>query len=189
MTSGANDTFPTSECRSCRKQVIWATTVKGKPMPVDAEPSAAGNVLLQLVAGDVAAIVTKAPVPGGRLSHFVTCPNAAEWRNKAWKPTAPDDEPNTAARDEGIAQVSQGREGFIDACCRYIEGFDQGFDFTADRVAWWAHREGLEAAHPNLFGAVFRAAKTRGLIEATGDFVESKQKSRRSGAIRVWRRR
>jgi hypothetical protein len=69
-----------SKCRSCGAPVLWLKTMRGKTMPVDAEPHPAGTIdvhegVAYMVPGDV-------PVPGRPLyrSHFVTCPEAARWR-------------------------------------------------------------------------------------------------------------
>ena len=85
--------WQTSECRDarCKAAIIWAVTPRGKSMPVDAEPTEDGNVLLT---GNVVATVVDpaAPPLGGwpeplRTSHFATCVAAADWRHK--RPTRP----------------------------------------------------------------------------------------------------
>lgn len=63
-----------SRCRACPAPVWWVRTQAGKPMPLDPEPVADGNV--QLVAG-LAHVLHKdePPRPGARyVSHFATCP-------------------------------------------------------------------------------------------------------------------
>jgi hypothetical protein len=59
-------------------------------MPVDAEPAADGNVIVDLAAGRGVVIPTGA-LPGIRedtpdeplyKSHFATCPQASEWRRR-----------------------------------------------------------------------------------------------------------
>ena len=76
-------------CRSCGASVIWCTTVKNKPMPVDAEPVADGNLVLSDDFGrsDVPAAFPALPMDkaaGDTLykSHFATCPDAGKWRNR-----------------------------------------------------------------------------------------------------------
>jgi len=76
-----------SECRSCGEAVVWAETKNGKTMPVDAEPSADGNVELHEYRGAVTVIVHgAATIAEARAraelhtSHFKTCPNANGWR-------------------------------------------------------------------------------------------------------------
>ena len=81
--------FPTDDCRACGAAIIWARTVNGKAMPVDAQPSKNANVRLTFEGQGVRAHVVKATLAFGsttnRLSHFVTCPKADEWRRKAGK--------------------------------------------------------------------------------------------------------
>jgi len=86
-----------TECRSCGAAIIWTKTQKGKNMPVDAEPSSAGNYVLQVhlvepredapapltvrLANDAAATYTGPK----HQSHFETCPDAKRW-SKRGKP-------------------------------------------------------------------------------------------------------
>lgn len=64
-------------CRSCGAPIIWCLSGNGKTMPVDAVPTGEGNVRILADEKTVRAIVG----PGGnRLSHFATCPNAAQHR-------------------------------------------------------------------------------------------------------------
>lgn len=74
-----------NSCSSCHAPIIWAKTQKGKPMPLDAEPSEKGNIVLT---DGVAVYLTKEalahvpPAPGERryVSHFATCVDAAKFR-------------------------------------------------------------------------------------------------------------
>lgn len=78
-------TTPTPErCRSCQAPVLWARhTATGRWAPFDAEPSTAGNVVLD---GDQATVVGPpslfdAPDERPRyMPHHATCPHAAAWR-------------------------------------------------------------------------------------------------------------
>jgi hypothetical protein len=65
-----------SRCRSCDAEIIWAVTPKGKRIPLDAEPAERPAGLFRLE-GENAISVAGEPV---YLSHFVTCPNAAQHR-------------------------------------------------------------------------------------------------------------
>lgn len=73
-------------CRSCDAPIIWARTINGKTMPVDAEPTEGGNVLLEIRQGLMRATVYPPdatlidPDLTFRLSHFTTCPDAQGWR-------------------------------------------------------------------------------------------------------------
>jgi hypothetical protein len=74
----------TSLCRSCSAPIIWAKTSLGKNMPVDATPTPAGNLLLR----DDGTVLTLGAAGAGAIgtrhtSHFATCPNAREHRNRA----------------------------------------------------------------------------------------------------------
>lgn len=91
MTAPAVETprpYPTEDCRSCHKRVIWTRTERGKAMPVDAEPAKGGNVALRWHhdGTTVVSSVPKAHLAFGRndlhLSHFVQCKDAAKWRRR-----------------------------------------------------------------------------------------------------------
>lgn len=105
-----------------------------------------------------------------------------------WRPGQPAAEPARAASEEGTDRVQRGREEFVSPCLVYIASLESGVEFTADTLARWVRRQGLVAGHPNVFGSIFRSARASGLIESVG-FTESKQPSRKAGAIRIWRRR
>lgn len=69
-----------SACRSCGKPILWATTAKGKAIPLDAEPTALGNIELR---SGVAHYVTPDVNAVGALrytAHFAQCPNAKSHR-------------------------------------------------------------------------------------------------------------
>lgn len=65
-------------CRSCGAEIVWALSGNEKRMPVDAEPTAEGNVALVEVDGDLHARVAAANLleEPRYTSHFATCPNA-----------------------------------------------------------------------------------------------------------------
>jgi hypothetical protein len=82
-----------SACRSCRAEIWWAETLAGKRIPVDTEPAPDGNVvLLRGGRGEAPPVVlvmsqaqadTVIPDVGPRyMSHYATCPQAAEWRKR-----------------------------------------------------------------------------------------------------------
>jgi len=90
----------TTRCRSCNAELIWATTEKGKPIPLDAEPVADGNIRLEersvspegvgevSVQEIVLTAVYTHPGEGSLfhttsplyVSHFATCKDAKKWR-------------------------------------------------------------------------------------------------------------
>jgi hypothetical protein len=69
-------------CRSCEAPVIWAETTTGKKMPLDARPTAKGNLVF------LAGVARGATDEDRRLkrplytSHFATCPDAATFRRR-----------------------------------------------------------------------------------------------------------
>lgn len=75
----------TSTCRSCGARIVWARTVNGKSMPVDADPADSGNV--ELIPEDTgsamrAIVHGQAPLDDRPLHwpHHATCPDAESWR-------------------------------------------------------------------------------------------------------------
>lgn len=56
-----------AECRSCGAQIVWMKTAAGKNMPVDAETVESGDTEFD---------------GKHHVSHFSTCPNAAQHRSK-----------------------------------------------------------------------------------------------------------
>lgn len=77
-----------ARCRSCRAPIVWAQTVNGDAMPVNAAPDAGGNVMLGLERGQLKAHTLKrgqaagARAAGRELyrSHFADCPDAKHHR-------------------------------------------------------------------------------------------------------------
>lgn len=79
-----------NRCESCQASIVWARTQRGERMPVDADPSPAGNVV---VTGEGrerrAGVLTKGQAAGARaagqelfLSHFASCPMASDHRRR-----------------------------------------------------------------------------------------------------------
>lgn len=75
-----------SRCNSCPAKVLWLVNdITGKRAPIDAEPTANGNVLPNHEQGTYEIV---APVErhkyAGRLhtSHFVSCPEGPAWKGK-----------------------------------------------------------------------------------------------------------
>lgn len=78
-----------SFCRSCKAPVIWARTTQGRNMPVDAEPSPTGNLVLSPGSGSGALsprvyMLGPGDQPAEGLqrytSHFATCKYADQHR-------------------------------------------------------------------------------------------------------------
>jgi hypothetical protein len=82
----------TDVCRACKAPIVWAKTENGRPMPLDPEPDAGGNITLTRSAGRLVAVVLAPAVvealrdDGERRlfyrSHFATCPYADEFRRR-----------------------------------------------------------------------------------------------------------
>lgn len=74
-------------CRSCSAPVVWCDTSRGKSMPVDAAPTPGGNLLLEQRPGraplvHVLGLDAAAAREDLHKSHFVTCPQAGQWRKR-----------------------------------------------------------------------------------------------------------
>jgi hypothetical protein len=80
--------WESTPCKSCSAPVIWATTTRGKAMPVDPDPVVEGNLVLEARFGDappLARVLGVAKQFGRkdlRVAHFVTCPQAGQWRRR-----------------------------------------------------------------------------------------------------------
>ena len=69
-------------CKSCGARIMWCITITGKRMPVDARESPRGNLTLEPQPDGELLARYVPPGEGTHSSHFATCPNAAEHRNK-----------------------------------------------------------------------------------------------------------
>jgi hypothetical protein len=79
-----------TRCRSCRAPIVWLHNERTrKRAPIDADPSADGNVLVDRTAGTYRTLG-----PDGRdharaegvalhTNHFSTCPQSASWAAKS----------------------------------------------------------------------------------------------------------
>jgi hypothetical protein len=78
-------------CRSCGAPILWAVTTGGKPIPLDAEPDAGGNVLMTGArVGTARGFAPEVRVEAGPplfpddsprfMPHHATCPQADRWR-------------------------------------------------------------------------------------------------------------
>jgi hypothetical protein len=75
------------QCKSCKRPIIWAVTEKDRRIPLDPEPVANGNILLQTRGNFLLPIAqvrfaVQLDQPLRYQSHFATCPNAAQHRRK-----------------------------------------------------------------------------------------------------------
>lgn len=73
----------TSTCRACGAEIIWCKTRKARRIPVDAQPAAGGNVVIEVGARatvlnkDDAADLASSPGVPLRWPHHATCPTWA----------------------------------------------------------------------------------------------------------------
>lgn len=58
-----------SKCRSCQASIVWMKTARGANMPVDADSVDEGDDLFDHTR---------------HVSHFATCPNAAQHRKREY---------------------------------------------------------------------------------------------------------
>ncbi len=76
----------TAKCSSCGQDIIWTITEAGKRAPFDAKPAGKVTFLARNPDG------SDTPISKQRdhyISHFATCPKAAQHRTKAPKSTRP----------------------------------------------------------------------------------------------------
>lgn len=75
-------------CKSCKALIVWAETIHGKAIPIDAGAVPSGNIGLEQPNDPrEPPIAHVAPnIPADKcsqirfVSHFVTCPQSREWR-------------------------------------------------------------------------------------------------------------
>ena len=76
-----------ARCRTCTREILWALTERGKPIPIDPEPRPDGNIVLGGFGGveDRVAHVLGAEETTSEpryVSHFATCPQAETHRRR-----------------------------------------------------------------------------------------------------------
>jgi hypothetical protein len=87
-------------CRSCDAPVTWVITPTGARMPLDPTPAPDGNVWIAALApsGDmvIGVSLNNDGVPPDKtsyVSHYVSCPQADEWRTNRKRITQRKDQP------------------------------------------------------------------------------------------------
>jgi hypothetical protein len=80
--SVTRDAATVNVCRTCGAPIIWAVTQNGRRMPLDADPVASPRGWFTIEGAtasgdDLAVAVPSRPI---FVSHFATCPQAAEHR-------------------------------------------------------------------------------------------------------------
>lgn len=76
-----------AECRSCGAPIRWVLTANGRRMPLDAKAVPHGNIWIVGMKQSIPIVevgATPDDVPSGEplrfTAHFVTCPDADDWR-------------------------------------------------------------------------------------------------------------
>jgi hypothetical protein len=84
-------------CRSCKAPILWSRTMNGKSIPLDYEPNADGNVVLEPQGARNGLLETRAVVLGNGtlelaaaqagghtlyMPHHATCPHGMDWRRR-----------------------------------------------------------------------------------------------------------
>lgn len=69
-----------SACRSCGAEILWAVTENGKRIPLDADPSIVKTPGAFELRGDDPPLAIAARSRRVFVSHFATCPHAAQHR-------------------------------------------------------------------------------------------------------------
>lgn len=98
-----------TRCKSCGAAIRWVlSATTGRRMPLDAEPSDAGNVTVdQRMRGPTATVWPAGEPPPADLgpryvSHFATCPNARRHRAEAKAQREADAIEADALREMGV---------------------------------------------------------------------------------------
>lgn len=85
-----------ARCKSCQARVVWVITTRGKAMPIDADQVPTGNIRLtgrtradrygrsapEVEYTEASSLFTEEVDEPRYVSHFATCPNAAEHRSR-----------------------------------------------------------------------------------------------------------
>lgn len=70
-------------CSTCGAPIFWRRTAAGKRMPIDADPAAGGNIILDadgVTCSVQPGLFAQAEGKPRYQSHFVTCPDSAQHR-------------------------------------------------------------------------------------------------------------
>lgn len=73
-----------ANCKSCGRSIEWATSeTTGKWIPIDAEPTVDGNLVVVKGVARVFTPEDKRLCRDRRTSHFATCPDANDHRRRS----------------------------------------------------------------------------------------------------------
>lgn len=91
MTTTEHHLPGATRCASCRADIVWATTTKDKPIPLEPASTPHGNLAVYpLDGGGLRAVVVQGPRRDAMracgqplyLPHWTSCPHADQWRNR-----------------------------------------------------------------------------------------------------------
>lgn len=83
LLSGGVMRIPVTRCKGCGAEIFWARTTAGSHMPVDAQPTPDGNVVIFTIQPLTVQMVAVFDDNRPRFtSHFATCPKAGEFRKR-----------------------------------------------------------------------------------------------------------
>lgn len=85
--AAVDDTETTDTCTACGAVIRWVITIGDRRMPLDVDAHEDGNVVPVVVDGGLirARVLTGAELPAQQTAyraHFVTCPQASEFRRR-----------------------------------------------------------------------------------------------------------
>jgi hypothetical protein len=81
MSTGAE--IGVDRCRSCSARIRWVRTARDKLMPLDADPTSDGTIVLD--AAGRAEVLAGQQTLDDRVrytTHWATCPDAERWRRR-----------------------------------------------------------------------------------------------------------
>ena len=160
-----------SKCSSCAAPIMWCLTRKGNRAPLN---------------------------PDG-ISHFATCPNAADHRRTKASPppppiklpAVPDPAAGTAAREEAIERVDAGTPvEWRWMAARVLTDLAATVpDLTTDDLFFAIQAAGFDPSVPEMraYGAVIRRGQADGVISPTDHFRPSVRPAAHRRPMRVHR--
>jgi uncharacterized protein (DUF3820 family) len=137
-------------CKSCRAAIVWATTPKGKALPVDPELVHGGNIALDV--DELGMLKARVVRPVGDVeayvAHFTSCPNASEHRHNGEvpAPAASHDEQLVEKRKALTCTMPFGK--FVGQTLEEIDRDRRGHGYLE-----WAYKN-LEFREPSLKRAI-----------------------------------
>lgn len=79
-------------------------------------------------------------------------------------------------RDAGIAQVAEHNDSWLDNCISAFQAFPLDLSFTGEDVRMHCELLKLEPRHHNAWGALINVLIKRGMMVATGEYRQMRDK-------------